>query len=86
MQNEGSKRQHIGFNPVAWKKLGELCEHYGLGLSPMVCVCVTERHDLVLGDSIRTCDLNAVQAYADRAHGGDLAKALNVLLEKVEGE
>lgn len=30
-------------------------------------------------------DLNAVQAYADREYGGDLVKALNVLLEMVEG-
>lgn len=31
-------------------------------------------------------DLNALQAYADERHGGDLAKALGVLISKCEGE
>lgn len=31
-------------------------------------------------------DLNAVQAFADRACGGDLAKALELLISKCEGE
>ncbi len=46
---------------------------------------ISIRESAIFGASVKGY-LNEIQAYADRAHGGDLAKALSVLVEEVNSK
>lgn len=83
MKKENTVRKHVGFNPVAWDKLSRLCEHYGLGVSPMVCVCVAEKHAQILESAreARPCDYRKVKTVADKHFGGDVSQALTFLVD-----
>lgn len=83
MKKENTVRKHVGFNPVAWDKLSQLCELYGLGTSPMVCVCVAEKYAQVFETATETrpCDYRKVKTVADEHFGGDVRQALHFLIE-----